>query len=268
MSVVTLLTDYGLVDEFAGVCRGVIKRIAPHVELLDITHGVAPQHVLQGALVLADSLPYMPIGVHLAVVDPDVGGKRRAVALHVGDGRLLVGPDNGLLVLAAERCGGIVSAVAITNEDYMLSPVSPTFHGRDVFAPAAAHLANGVPVERLGAPIAPNELVRVEIPGARVDRGHIQATALLVDRFGNVRLNVSREQLEKAGMSEGDRVGVEVDAKHFSALFARTFADVGRGALLLYEDSSLGIALAVNSGSAARLLSVLTGQGVSLASGG
>ena len=142
--VITFLTDFGLADDFVGVCHGVMKRIAPDCEVIDITHGIAPQAVLQGALTLANTLPYMPSGVHLAVVDPGVGTGRRALALRSGDGRFFVGPDNGLLLPAAERLGGIEAAHELTNPEYMLEPVSRTFHGRDVFSPAAAHLASGV----------------------------------------------------------------------------------------------------------------------------
>ncbi len=139
--IVSFLSDFGLEDDFVGVCRGVIKRISPETEVIDLTHGIAPQNILQGALVLRATLRYMPVGVHLAVVDPGVGGKRRAVALRSGDGRLFVGPDNGLLVPAAESAGGIEAARELKSDDHRLHPVSRTFHGRDVFAPAAAHLA-------------------------------------------------------------------------------------------------------------------------------
>ena len=147
---ITFLSDFGLKDDFVGTCHGVIKRIAPEAQIIDITHGIEPQAVLQGALVLASTLPYMPEGVHLAVVDPGVGGDRRALALRDASGRLYVGPDNGLLVPAAEKLGGIDGAWQLTNSDYMLEPVSATFHGRDVFSPAAAHLAPGVDPAELG----------------------------------------------------------------------------------------------------------------------
>ena len=167
---ITFLTDFGLQDDFVGVCRGVIKRIAPDAEILDITHGIAPQHVLQGALVLANTLPYMPEGVHLAVVDPSVGTERRALAVRSGDGRLHVGPDNGLLITAAEKLGGIDGAWQLANERYALQHVSRTFHGRDIFAPAAAHLALGLDPAELGPPIAPAELVRLDMPEPEVGR--------------------------------------------------------------------------------------------------
>jgi S-adenosylmethionine hydrolase len=259
-----VLTDYGLVDEFVGVCHGVIKRIAPDVDIIDIAHGIAPQHVMQGALVLADTLPYMPVGVHLAVVDPSVGGDRRSIALRGSDGRLYVGPDNGLLLAAADRLGHVESAVEITNTRYMLNPVSPTFHGRDVFAPAAAYLARGVELAELGPAIDPGSLVRLELPVARVELGRIQATVLVVDRYGNIRINVGTSDLERAEIAQGDVVEVEVDSRHYSARVARTFVDVSLGQMVLLEDSSRSVALAVNRGSAARLLGVVTGQGLTL----
>src|SRR5690348_17673187 len=168
-----------------------MKRIAPAVEILDITHGIPPQQVLQGALVLANTLPYMPEGVHLAVVDPGVGTQRRAVALRGGDGRLYVGPDNGLLVPAAERLGGIDGAWELENPAYRLEPVSRTFHGRDVFAPAAAHLANGVDPAELGPSLDPPSLVRLEVPEPVARDGFIRAHVVIVDRFGNVQLNLT-----------------------------------------------------------------------------
>jgi hypothetical protein len=242
----------------------VIKRIAPDADILDIAHGISPQHVLQGALVLADTLPYMPVGVHLAVVDPSVGGARRAIALRDSSGRVYVGPDNGLLLPAAERFGGVTGAVEITNAAYMLESVSPTFHGRDVFAPAAAYLARGVPLEELG-PVADAEgLVALELPVARVEQRKIQATVLAVDRYGNIRLNLDVGDLARAEIEQGDTVEVEVDGRHYTALTARTFVDVGLGQIVLYEDSARSVALAVNHGSAARSLGVVTGQGVTL----
>ena len=152
---ITFLSDFGLQDDFVGTCHGVIRRIAPDEAVIDITHGIEPQQILQGALVLASTLPYMPEGVHLAVVDPGVGTERKALVLRSGDGRLYVGPDNGLLVPAAERLGGIVGAWELRNPAYRLEPVSRTFHGRDLFAPAAAHLAVGVDPSELGPALTP-----------------------------------------------------------------------------------------------------------------
>jgi S-adenosylmethionine hydrolase len=186
---VTFLTDFGLQDDFVGTCHGVIKRIAPDVQVIDITHGIPPRAIVQGALVLANTVPYMPVGVHLAVVDPGVGGPRRALALRDTEGRAYVGPDNGLLLPAAER-GGIAEAHEIVNPEYALSPVSRTFHGRDIFSPAAAHVANGLALAELGPPIDPGALVRLELPQAEVRTNRIGASILYVDAFGNMQLNL------------------------------------------------------------------------------
>src|SRR4051794_3966480 len=156
MPVLTFLSDYGLLDEFVGVCHGVIARIAPEVRVIDISHGVQRHDVRSGALMLRGALPYMPAGVHLGVVDPDVGGRRRAIALRTAeDDRILVGPDNGLLMLAAERLGGVVEAIDIGRSPHRLEPVSATFHGRDIFSPVAATLAAGPAPAAAGRPRPP-----------------------------------------------------------------------------------------------------------------
>jgi S-adenosyl-L-methionine hydrolase (adenosine-forming) len=232
--------------------------------VIDITHGIPPQHVLQGALVLANTLPYMPAGVHVAVVDPGVGGERKPLALRGGDGRLYVGPDNGLLLVAADRLGGIEEAVEIANEDYMLTPVSRTFHGRDVFSPAGAHLAAGVELRELGPTLDPAGLVRLELPVAQIGTARIRATALYIDRFGNIQLNLTSGDLEKVGIVPGTKVEVEVRFERYFAVAARTFAEVRTGDIVLYEDSYRNIALAINQGNAARMFSLRVGQEVLL----
>ena len=200
--VICFLTDFGLTDDFVGTCHGVIERVAPGTRVIDVTHGIPAQAVMQGAFVLASTLPYMPIGVHLAVVDPGVGGVRRPLALADAEGRLFVGPDNGLLLPAAERAG-IVEARELANPEYALESISRTFHGRDLFAPAAAHLARGVAMSELGPPIDPDALVRLDLPQAAFHDGQIEAMALYVDSFGNIALNLSREHLEAAGLLPG-----------------------------------------------------------------
>ena len=251
---ITFLSDFGLTDDFVGTCHGVIATIAPDARVIDVTHGIRPGHVLQGALVLANTLPYMPAGIHLAVVDPGVGSGRRALALRDGAGRLHVGPDNGLLLPAVDRFGGVVAAHELASPEYSLQPVSRTFHGRDLFAPAAAHLAQGVDPALLGPPVDPEELVRLEIPPAEIGQNRIRAAALVVDRFGNIALNVRREELEAVDLAAGMRVELTCRGEHFYAIFARTFADAPRGELILYEDSYGSLALAVSRGSAAQLL--------------
>jgi S-adenosylmethionine hydrolase len=235
-----------------------MKQIAPDVEILDITHGIEPQSVLQGALVLAATLPYMPAGVHLAVVDPKVGSERKALALRAPD-RIFVGPDNGLLVPAAERLGGIEEAISLENEQYRLEPVSRTFHGRDVFAPAAAHLAAGVPFADFGPALDPAGLERLDLPRAEVGEGRLRVRVLYVDRYGNVQVNATTDDLAAAGLELGARVEVDVGFESYFATVAGTFADVRAGDILLYEDSYWNVALAINGGNAAETLAVRSG---------
>jgi S-adenosylmethionine hydrolase len=259
---VTFLSDFGLQDDFVGTCQGVIKRIAPEAEIIDITHGIRPGRVLQGALVLRNTLPFMPVGVHLAVVDPGVGGGRRPLALRDAEGRLYVGPDNGLLLLAADRFGGVVAAHELANPDYALEHVSRTFHGRDLFSPASAHLALGLPLAQLGPPIDPEALVRLDLPEPEVGLSRIRATVLGVDRFGNVALNLSREHLEQAAIVPGTRVELGSRGERYFAVAARTFGDTRPGELILYEDSYRNLAVAVSRGSAGELLGVDEGSEV------
>jgi S-adenosyl-L-methionine hydrolase (adenosine-forming) len=253
--VISFLSDFGLDDGFVGVCHGVIARIAPEARVIDVTHGIDRQAVLQGAIVLADSLPYVPEGVHLAVVDPGVGSDRRPVAVRDREGRVFVGPDNGLLVPAAERAG-IDGAWALENAAYRLERVSRTFHGRDVFAPAAAYIATGVVPEELGPALEPASLVRLDLPEAEIGDGAIRATVLLVDRYGNAQLNVSAPEVEQAGFAPGARLGL---GSHHATL-AGTFAEAPAGELLLYEDSSGRMALAIAGGNAAEALSIRPGS--------
>ena len=256
---ITFLSDFGVTDDFVGTCRGVIKRIASEAEVIDITHGIPPQGVLQGALVLANTIPYMPIGVHLAVVDPGVGTDRRALGERARNGRLYVGPDNGLLVPSAEKEGGIEAAHQLVNPEYQLDVISATFHGRDIFAPAAAHLACGVGLDRLGPALDPASLVRLDIPEPEVGRQRIRATVLYVDRFGNVQLNLARRDLEAVGFVPGTRLELVFPLERYYAITARTFADARPGDLILYEDSYGNIALALRGGDAASMLKARPG---------
>jgi S-adenosylmethionine hydrolase len=260
--VITFLTDFGVTDDFVGTCRGVMKRIAPDAEIIDITHGIAPQQVLQGALVLANTLPYMPAGVHLAVVDPGVGTERKGLALRGEDGRLYVGPDNGLLVPAAERMGGVSGAWELAEPRFRLELVSRTFHGRDVFAPAAAHLAAGVDPGELGPPIDPSTLVHLDMPEPRGSPQEFVAHVLIIDRFGNVQLNLRASDLEAVDILPGARVELEIGLERYYAVAAMTFADVRRGDIVLYEDSYRNIALAINEGDAAAVVSAHAGDEV------
>jgi S-adenosylmethionine hydrolase len=262
--VITFLTDFGLQDDFVGTCHGVIARIAPDARVIDVTHGVAPQAVLQGALVLRNTVGYLPAGVHLAVVDPDVGGDRQAIAVRTRDGRTFVGPDNGLLLLAADDLG-VEAAHELTEPRYRLPDVSRTFHARDIFAPAAAHLANGVPIEELGQALEPESLVRIDVPAPELGRTQIGATVLSIDRFGNVATNVRREHIQALGLADGERVEIRLTLDRYFAVVAGAFADAPAGELLLYEDSYGLVTLAISHGNAARLTGVSSGDELRIA---
>jgi len=252
---ITFLSDYGLEDEFVGVCHAVIATVCPEARVIDVSHGVPRHDVRGGALMLEAALPFLPPGIHLAVVDPDVGAQRRAVALRAADDRILVGPDNGLLVPAAELAGGVVEAVEIARSPLRLQPGSATFHGRDIFAPVAAHLAAGVELGAAGEPCDPGGLVRLELPRARREGGALVAQAVHVDRFGNVQLSADHDDLAAAGVRLGGGVMLEL-APHGThhAYYVRTFADVEPDQLLLYEDAARRLSVAVSHGDAARRL--------------
>jgi S-adenosylmethionine hydrolase len=261
---ITFLSDFGLQDDFVGTCHGVMAQIAPETRVIDVTHGIPPQAVLQGALVLRNATPFQPAGIHLAVVDPDVGGSRRAIAVETTDGRVFVGPDNGLLMLAADAIG-VGAAHELSDERYRLPVVSHTFHARDVFAPAAAHLAAGVPLADFGPALDPATLVRLSVPEPEVGRAQIRVRVLIVDRFGNIATNARREHLDAVRLSTGDRVEVRLILDRYYARLARTFADTEPGELILYEDSYGLVTLAINRGDAARLTGIGTGDEFRLA---
>jgi S-adenosylmethionine hydrolase len=254
---ISFLSDYGVADEFVGVCHGVIARIAPEARIIDVTHGIERHDVRGGALVLRNALPYMPPGIHVAVVDPEVGTRRKGVALRLGeDERILVGPDNGILWPAAERLGGVLEAFDISASALRLEPMAATFHGRDVFAPVAAHLAAGVPLAEAGDPLDPELLIVHELPVPRFEEGELIVHALHVDRFGNVALDVSHHELAAAGLKLGEPVEVEYEGTRYGGRYARTFADVAAGELLVYEDAHRALALAINRGDAADALGI------------
>ncbi len=251
---ITFLSDYGNQDEFVGICHGVIQRIAPGATVVDLVHGLPPRDVRAGALALRNALDYVPKGVHLAVVDPGVGTARRPLALRCGDGQLLVGPDNGLLWPAADRCGGVDVAIDLAHSPYRLEPVSATFHGRDLFAPVAARLALGTPIEHAGSQVAPDDVTPLDLPRPKVLAGEVAARVLAVDRFGNLQLNLHRDQLEQADLLPGRDLRVQAGPRTLRAVHGRTFADAEPGGTVVFEDSSRAIAIAVNGGSAAEAL--------------
>jgi S-adenosylmethionine hydrolase len=245
---ITFLSDYGVEDEFVGVCHAVMARVAPGTQVIDLVHGIPRHDVRSAAIVLRRSLPYCQPGVHLAIVDPGVGGSRRGVALRtIEEDRLLVGPDNGLLSLAAQRFGGIAEIVDLARSKHRLEPVSHTFHGRDIFAPVAAALAAGAPLADAGDPIETDEFVQLEMPLAHPSGvGELTAHAVAFDRYGNVTLDVEHDELTSIGL----RLGQGVTINGVDAVYGSTFSDAAVGNLLVYQDPYRTLSVAVNRGSA------------------
>jgi S-adenosyl-L-methionine hydrolase (adenosine-forming) len=247
---ISFTTDYGIDDGFVGVCEGVVARIAPRPRVIHISHTVPPQDVRRGAAVLAQAVPYLPPAAHLAVVDPGVGTDRRGVVLVAAEG-LLVGPDNGVLVPAAELLGGVREAYELVDPAYRLSTVSATFHGRDVFAPAAAHLASGVAAERFGPAVDPGTLVRLPEPETFVEQGKLTTEIRYIDTFGNIQLAATGADLDASGAGLGTTAHANLNGRSATATVGRTFADTTTDGLIVYVDSGGRVALAVNGGSAA-----------------
>lgn len=263
MRLICFLSDFGLGDDFVGLCKGVMLRIAPGATVVDLTHEVPGFGVEAGAEILEHATQYMPEEiVYLAVVDPGVGTERRALALKTVSGALLVGPDNGLLTPAAEALGGISDVVSLTNVDYHLYPVSHTFHGRDIFSPAAAHLASGLDLRQLGEAVDPASLMHMEPPGARKEgSATIVATIIGVDRYGNARLSAA---VEEAGFEFGAQLLVEAGEGEMPVRYVSTFGHSKVGDLVLVPDSHQRLSLSVNNGNAAQALLLKVGGWVRL----
>lgn len=259
--VICFFSDYGYTDDFAGTCTAVIARLAPQIRVIDVTHGLPQRDVLAGAVVLRNTLPYMPDkAVILAVVDPGVGGPRRPVALRSHGDHLFVGPDNGLLMHAVALDGGIDVVYELSNQELWLSPLSATFHGRDIFAPVAARLAAGLDLSAVGNPMPPDDMDHLVLPEPRRHRDGLTATTLLVDRFGNVALNLRARDVEKAGLCE--TVELLTGGERYLARVARTFSSVRPSDIVVLIDSYGQASVAVNNGSAAEVLGLGAGDTV------
>jgi S-adenosylmethionine hydrolase len=258
---ITFLSDYGLADEFVGVVKSVIRSIAPDVTVIDLTHEIEPHDIRGAGLTLARSAQYLAPGIVLAVVDPGVATPRRAIAVEVGEGQsILVGPDNGVLAPAVAMVGGADRAVQLTNEDYQLPAPGPTFAGRDVFAPAAAHLANGVDLAELGNVVDPNSLIPGLMPISREENGALIGDILWIDRYGNAQLNIDPEQID----SWGDRIRLRFGETSRTARRVDSYAALKPGEVGLVVDSYGLLSVSVDRGSAAAELGLTTGDPMTL----
>jgi S-adenosylmethionine hydrolase len=265
---IVFLSDYGLDDEFVGVCHGVIAGIAPGARVIDLTHGIPSQDVTRGGMVLAQNCVFFPEGsVFLSVVDPGVGSARRGIAVETERGDVLIGPDNGLLSLAWDALGGLRAAVKCLRDARKPVLRLGEVHGRDVFAPAAAHVANGAAVSDLGPEYPVSDLVRLELPSPEVQPGSISAPVLSLDRYGNIELAARAQELEAAGLHEAGEVAGQANESRFLARRVRTFADLRPGELGTLVDSLGWVAIVLNGGNAAEALGVGPGDFVDLTAG-
>jgi S-adenosyl-L-methionine hydrolase (adenosine-forming) len=263
MRPICFISDYGLTDVLVGSCKGVMMSIAPGSPIIDVTHTVPGFDIIRGAEALRHATRYMPENsVYLAVVDPGDKTKRRALAAEVHSGAYLVGPDNGILLPAADALGGIVRAVQLTNPRYHVHPVSGAFHGRDVFSPVAAHLAAGANIGDLGEGVTAPSMVSLDFPGFRQESGGgVAAEIINIDRFGNARLSVMQEDL---GFPYDTPLEIGVRDEVIEARYVETFGSAEDGDLVAVPDSHWRLSLAVNRGNAARALLLSVGEEVRL----
>jgi S-adenosylmethionine hydrolase len=259
----SFLTDYGLEDGFVAACHGVAARIAPHAAIIDLTHLIPPGDVRRGAAVLAQTVPYLPPAVHVAVVDPGVGTARRGIAVAAGDS-VFIGPDNGLLSWAVTAAGGAARAFSLTNRELWLSQVTPTFHGRDIFMPVAAHLAAGAELASAGEEIDAGGLVTLPAPARQVHDVTAEGEVLTVDRFGNVQLTITGADAAEIGVRPGGTVLAHFGHRQLTLPFRETFGTVATGELVSYTDSAGLVSIAVNGGNAAQRLGLPPGARISL----
>jgi len=265
---VSMLTDWGARDPSAAICHGVVLSIVPEALIVDITHEIEKYNIRHGALLLWCALPFLPIGAHMAVVDPGVGTERRPIAIEVARGDILVGPDNGLLLPGADRLGGIMRVHLIDNIQYRLPVLTSTFHGRDLFAPAAAHLALGVPLEAIGPEIDPGDLVSIEWPPVVVRPDELETTVIYRDTFGNLKLAGLTADLLDAlpGIEHGGRIEVRVTGRDLPLTmpWMPTFGDVASGEYVFFEDSYGRLCIAQNQGNAGQSLAIAEGTTITV----
>jgi S-adenosyl-L-methionine hydrolase (adenosine-forming) len=266
LTCLTFLTDFGLEDGFVAACHGVAARIAPATRVIDITHLVPPGDIRRGAAVLAQTVPAMPPAVHVAVVDPGVGTARRGIAIEAKSG-ILVGPDNGVLSWAVGALGGATRAVVLTNDALWNHPVSPTFHGRDIFMPVASHLVTGTSLTEAGTEVGLGDLVMLAMPTSRMLDREVEGEVLSVDRFGNVQLSIPSEAAADVGIAVGSAVTIRCNRRELTAPYVETFGSATPGELIAFTDSAGLISLAVSSGNAAERLSLPPGARVRIAAG-
>lgn len=247
-SLISLSSDFGIQSQGVGAMEAAIYSIAPNVRVIHLMHGLPEYQIITAARTL-ETLDTWPVGCHVCVCDPGVGTTRHALAVQVARGDFLIGPDNGVLIPATRVLGGIVKAVSVENPVYMRPDVSPIFHGRDIFAPAAAHLACGVSVDELGPQVSADALMRAPYEEATVSKGVVEATIIQINKFGSLHLNIRHEQWDSFGFELGQQILLQTDSCNgYQVTYARMFGQVPIGNPLILRDDYGRVEVAINQG--------------------
>jgi len=255
LNFISMTSDFGTGSEEAAIMKAAAMQINLDATILDLRHDVPDFNLMEGAWTL-ESVSQLPIGSHVCVVDPGVGTDRKCIIIQTARGDMLVGPDNGVLIPAAKRLGGIVKAVDITNEKYMRLPVSPVFHGRDIFAPAAAWLSMGIGIDEFGPEIPPEKLVKPPYEEAEITNLQIKAKVIHVNKFGSVSVNILFDDFSKTGIKYGDEIVIELISGKIVAKFMRTFGEVAKKEIVALPDDFGRIEIAVSQGNFSRRFKV------------
>jgi hypothetical protein len=257
---ISITSDFGIASEGCGVMKATVLKYCSEANVVDLTHEIAPFEIREGARELEAAVS-LPVGIHVCVVDPGVGTERKGIIILTKRGDYLVGPDNGVLIPAAKRLGGIKKAVEIANEKYMQKPVSPTFHGRDVFCPAAAHLANGVSIEEFGESIPEEKLVAAPYTAAKIEDNKLIGEVIHINKNNfNVYSNIYSGQLQQLKINFGDEIILSVGEHNLKCKLLKTFGEAENEKELLYRDDYGHIAAGINQGFFAKKHSVKLGE--------
>lgn len=256
---ITLTSDFGVQTQGIGLMKGVVLGICPDANVINLMHGIPNFDLRIGARTM-ETVSYLPIGFHVCVVDPGVGTKRKAIIIETNRGDFLIGPDNGVLIPATLFLEGIKKVIEITNEKYMRKPVSPIFHGRDVFAPATAHLANGVSIEEFGSEIKIEDLCKPPYNNANMKDNHIEAEVISVNKFGSLHLNITYEQIDSFNLGKGNKVELEFNNKIIKITYVNTFGDVEKGKEIIMKDDYGRVEVAINQGNFIKKYAIKVGD--------
>ncbi|MBI2079279.1 SAM-dependent chlorinase/fluorinase [Candidatus Micrarchaeota archaeon] len=262
-NVITLSSDFEKQSQGIGNMEGAIYSINPEARVIHLMHGI-PSFDINSAARTMETIYNMPIGFHVCVVDPGVGTKRRPIIVKVKRGDFFIGPDNGCLLTAPRLLGGIEKAVKITNDRYMIKPVSPIFHGRGIFAPAAGHLSLGIQMGEFGTVLEPKDLAPAPYEEAKVEENLIKAKIIHINKFGSLHLNILQQEWDKLKVKLGDRVEINIGKKKIEVPFSRTFGDVKKGELVLLKDDYMRITIALNMDSFAEKYLVKNGDKIEI----